>query len=450
MINNKQLIKDHMKITQLISQGNQLDRILSIIIESIEKRFQDSQVYTFISKVDPNRNELVNLAGSPLSKDYISRFYPMKIEDNEGVCGLAAFLKETIIVPHVEKDKRWDKYRSIADQIGFKASWSIPILSSTEELLGVFSIYYKNKYEPDIKTMQIIEKYNQLVAIALEISKNNENIDKHKRFPLHGGENKQMDNMQILSQLKNALKKEEFEVYYQPYYGVKSKEVGIEALIRWNHPNNGLLPPAAFLDVAETSGLIIDMEKWVLNQAILEANKLQRKGVENLTLSVNISANQFDNKGFPNIVAEILELHSFKPENLTLEITERFLIKKSNIEIMKELKEIGVRISIDDFGTSYSSLQYLQDLPIDELKIDRSFISDIESNVNNRKIAEMIIMLGHQLDLTIVGEGVETENQLKLLKEMNCDRVQGFLFSKPVPLKMFVQKHPNNDLMMEV
>jgi len=163
--------------------------------------------------------------------------------------------------------------------------------------------------------------------------------------------------------------------------------------------------------------------------------------MNNLYLSVNTSARQFESERFPTIITDMLEYYSFQPEHLTLEITERFLIKQSNIEVMNKIKNVGVRISIDDFGTSYSSLQYLKDLPIDELKIDRSFISDIDSNINNRKIVEMIIMLGHQLELTVVGEGVETKNQLQLLKQMKCDRVQGFFFSKPLPLEKFIQKY---------
>ena len=215
----------------------------------------------------------------------------------------------------------------------------------------------------------------------------------------------------------------------------------MEALIRWDHPDLGLLPPDSFLEVAETTDLIIEIEKWVLKQSIYEATKLREQGLKDLRLSINISAKQFENERFPNMVGDILKYHSFQPSHLTLEITERFLIKPSNIGIMNEIKDYGIRISIDDFGTSYSSLQYLKDFPIDELKIDRSFISDLDTDLNNRKIVEMIIILGHHLNLTIVGEGVETKTQYQLLKKMKCDRVQGFLFSKPLPLKKFAQKY---------
>lgn len=160
--------------------------------------------------------------------------------------------------------------------------------------------------------------------------------------------------------------------------------------------------------------------------------KLHQSGWPDLSLSVNISAQQFDNPRFPEMVAELLERMSFQPRNLTLEVTERFLIHQENIDIVNRLRATGIKLSIDDFGTSYSSLQYLKDLKIDEIKIDRSFISNLEMDKTSQKIVKMIITLGHQLNLNIVAEGVETKKQLQLLKKMKCDSIQGFLFSKPI------------------
>src|SRR5690625_1174426 len=440
MVNEEEILKDNMKIIELISQGIQLEKILSTIIQCMKKQLPFSQIHVVIMRADPLKNKLIKLASSSLPNHYKKTIHQMKIGPYEGASGSAAFFKKTIIIPDIEGDTRWNKYRNIAHQFGFKASWSMPIVSSAKELLGVFSIYSNENYDPDMNTIHLVERYKQLTAIALELSNSRVN-SKYKKHPFQVEKNKQEETITILAQLKRALMNEEFEVYYQPYFSLKANEVGIEALIRWNHPDKGLLPPATFLNVAESTGFIINMEKWVLNRSIYEAKKLQEKENKNLSLSVNISAKQFENRDFPNVVTDTLHMHSFSPEHLTLEITERFLVKQKNIDIMNELKQAGVRISIDDFGTSYSSLQYLKDLPIDELKIDRSFISDIDSNINNRKIVEMIIMLGHQLELTVVGEGVETKNQLQLLKQMKCDRVQGFFFSKPLPLEKFIQNY---------
>jgi len=313
-------------------------------------------------------------------------------------------------------------------------------LSSKNELLGTFTFFCEEACRPNNETVETFRVYNRLAAIALELSKQPKSDFINGRN-FSQSEQKQLEHREKYSQLKQALEREEFELYYQPYFGIKTNDIGIEALIRWNHPDLGLLTPASFLDEAEKTGFIIEMEEWVLKQSIQEAMYLRENGLQNLHLSANISAQQFENERFPNLVKDTLESYSFPPEYLTLEITERFQINQNNIDMIDQLKNTGVRISIDDFGTSYSSLQYLKDLPIDDLKIDRSFISDLESNENNRKIVEMIIGLGHQLNLTIVGEGVETNHQFQFLKEMNCNRVQGFLFSKPLPLNEFTQQY---------
>lgn len=196
------------------------------------------------------------------------------------------------------------------------------------------------------------------------------------------------------------------------------------------------MSPASFLPIAEETGFILDIEKWVLTQSIYKLKKLHQSGWPELSLSVNISAQQFENTRFPEMVADLLERMSFQPRNLTLEVTERFLIHQDNIDIVNRLRAIGVKLSIDDFGTSYSSLQYLKDLKIDEIKIDRSFISNLEMDITSQKIVKMIIKLGHKLNLNIVAEGVETEQQLQLLKKMKCDSIQGFLFSKPISFNL--------------
>lgn len=248
-------------------------------------------------------------------------------------------------------------------------------------------------------------------------------------------------NRKLFSELYKAIEREEFEIYYQPYFGVEKRKLGMEALIRWNHPQYGLLAPASFLTLAEETGLIFEIEQWVLSQSIQQVKQLHQNERKDVTLSVNISAQQLGKQDFPNKIYELLNQHSFSPKNLTLEITERFLIEKHNIIALNHLKDLGVRISIDDFGASSSSLQYLKDFEVDEIKIDRSFISNLETNFNSQKIVEMLIILGHQLNLEIVAEGVETDQQLELLKAMKCDMVQGFLFSEPIPFKEFEKNY---------
>lgn len=443
-MNNKRLVQDQTKIIHMISSGEQLQKVLHYIISSMENQFQ-IPMFGSVMLYDPSEEQLTSLVSASLPDDYAKLIQPMDIGPYEGSCGTAAFFKQTVIVSDIDHDPLWDSYRNQCKQYGFKACWSVPILSPEKELLGTFALYFKKVYESNKEIMNIVKLYTQLASIAIEFSKK---INKNKEKPLpYDLENKikttempTADKNELI-QLHKALERSEFEVYYQPYFGVKTKDFGMEALIRWNHPNTGLLNPGAFLEVAEKTGFILKMEEWVLTESIQHATNLRNSGLEDLTLSVNISAQQFENQHFPGFVNDVLQRFSYNPANLTLEVTERFLIKEANIDVLNQLKDIGIRISIDDFGTSYSSLQYLKDLNVDELKIDRSFISNMETNLDNQKIVEMIIMLGHQLQLNIVAEGVETKEQLQLLKNMECDQVQGFLFSKPLPLEEFKEKY---------
>ncbi|MGM8215850.1 EAL domain-containing protein [Bacillaceae bacterium W0354] len=437
---NKHLIEDHAEIIQLIASGTPLNRILEFIISSMEKYSQPLEMYGSIMLYNNKLNKLWNMVGPSLPEDYIESMKTVDIGPYEGSCGTAAYFKRQVIVSNIETDPLWECHRDTVLHYGFKACCSTPILSTKKELLGTFALYYKENHRPDQETLYKFESYNQLAAIAIEMAtiqglnhSLEEQLQQHKLYE----EEKQDENekeLQLITQLNHALEREEFELYYQPYFDMNHNKCGVEALLRWNHPNFGLLSPIDFLDVAEKTGFILELEKWVLTKAVQNIKLFEQDGFDDAFISVNISAQQFENKDFPRFLFDLFKEYSLNPEKLKLEITERFLINRDNIDVLFKLKELGLIISIDDFGTSYSSLQYLKDLPIDELKIDRSFIIDMEDDFNKQKIVEMIIMLAKQLGLNVIAEGVETEEQLDILKEMKCDCVQGFFFSKPIPM----------------
>lgn len=439
-INKKSLFQDQTAIINAISSGVPLKQILDSIVKNIEKYCHPIQLSASIMLYNPSFKRLEETISSSLPPNYINAIQPLNIGPYEGSCGTAAFLKHSVFVSDIENDSIWDKYRHLAHTFGFRACWSTPILSSKNQLLGTFAIYFREIYRPNLEIKKILDFYSHLAVIAIEFTetiKNNSNNMLHSFDAKKHVKTDVTANDSILSDLYRALEKEEFEVYFQPYFGVEKKILGMEALIRWNHPHSGVLSPASFLGIAEETGFILEIEKWVLTQSIHKVKQLHLSGLTELRLSVNISAQQFENPNFPEMVHNLLHQLSFTPENLTLEITERFLIKEDNIEVINRLKKLGIRISIDDFGVSYSSLQYLKDLTIDELKIDRSFICNIETDRNSQKIVETIISLGHHLNLNIVAEGVETEQQFQLLKKLKCDIVQGYLFSKPLPFDRF-------------
>lgn len=243
-----------------------------------------------------------------------------------------------------------------------------------------------------------------------------------------------LERMMLLNQLRQALENNEFVLHYQPQIDILTGKIrGLEALIRWNHPEQGLLYPDKFIPLSEETGLIIPMGEWILREASIQAKKWIDLG-HDITISVNISAKQFQNRGFISEVINAIDESGLNPRNLILEITETIAI--SNIDytlnILDTLGKLGISVAIDDFGTGYSSLNYLNEMNVNELKIDRSFIWDIEKNDKNKMISNTIIVLAKQLGLKVTAEGVENKEQLEILSEMKCDIAQGYHFSKPV------------------
>lgn len=253
---------------------------------------------------------------------------------------------------------------------------------------------------------------------------------------------KAFERLTLENNLRRALEREEFIVYYQPQVSLKTGQiVGMEALVRWQHPEWGLVAPIKFIPLSEETGLIIPLGEWVLHKACLQNKAWQDAGFLSLRVAVNLSTRFFKRKDLIEMVARILEETKLDPNYLELEVTEGAIMENVEITIktLRELKEMGVSLSIDDFGTGYSSLSYLKRFPIDTLKIDRSFVQDIVKDPDGTAITTAIIAMGHSLKLKVIAEGVETEEQLAFLYSNQCDEIQGYLFSKPVPAKAFTQ-----------
>src|SRR5688500_11038050 len=260
------------------------------------------------------------------------------------------------------------------------------------------------------------------------------------QFYTAGGTTRALKQLVLESNLRGALEREEFVVHYQPQVAIPDFHlVGMEALVRWRHPSLGMLYPSEFVPLAEDSGLIIALGDWVTRAACLENKAWQDAGLAPMRLSVNFSARQFQQPSFMSTVAEILKETNLDPRWLELELTESSIMKEPEqaIEKLHELKLMGIKVAIDDFGTGYSSLNYLKRFPIDTLKIDKSFVADVCKDPHDTAIVRAIITLGHALDLTVIAEGVETQEQLQYLTSLGCDVVQGFLFSKSLTASAF-------------
>ncbi|HYE13242.1 MAG TPA: EAL domain-containing protein [Pyrinomonadaceae bacterium] len=238
------------------------------------------------------------------------------------------------------------------------------------------------------------------------------------------------------NELRRAIEREEFVVHYQPRVQTgTNRVVGVEALVRWQHPERGLIPPADFIPLAEETGLIVPIGEWVLRTACAQNKRWQEEGAEPLPVSVNICARQFLQQDIAEVVDRALAETGLEARFLELELTESTIMADAEFaaRVLGRLGERGVRASIDDFGTGYSSLSYLKRLPVDTLKIDRSFIRDSVSNGDDTAIVTGVVNLAHSLRLKVVAEGVETEEQMKLLSGLECDEMQGYLFSRPLP-----------------
>jgi diguanylate cyclase (GGDEF)-like protein len=240
----------------------------------------------------------------------------------------------------------------------------------------------------------------------------------------------------IENHLRKAIERDELSLHYQPQIGIAEGEVcGVEALLRWRNPELGSVSPADFVPLAEETGLIVPIGEWVLREACLQARLWRDQGLALPRMAVNVSAVQFMHKGFPDLVARVLEETKLEPAVLELELTESALVYDagSAAQGLGALKQIGVQLAIDDFGTGYSSLSRLKQFPIDRLKIDRSFVRDIETDAGDAAIAVAVIAMAGSMDLKVVAEGVETRGQLDFLREKHCDEVQGYFLSKPLP-----------------
>ncbi|MFJ7726566.1 putative bifunctional diguanylate cyclase/phosphodiesterase [Neobacillus sp. NPDC097160] len=341
----------------------------------------------------------------------------------------------TILLDNVTKHEVDILAQRFADQI------AEPIMIKGQEVFLTPSIGI-SLYPADGKNANdLIRKADMAMYHAKKEGRNNIQF-------YHANLEKNNSNRIILeNELRKAIEKNEFILHYQPIIDLATNKInGVEALIRWEHPEQGIVLPDKFIPIAEETGMIIPIGEMVLRKACYQLKKWRESELLLPTISVNISIRQFYQPNLVSMIEQIINETSIEPNCLTIEITESMTmdVEKASI-ILNDLKNIGVNISIDDFGTGYSSLSYLKKFPIDNLKIDRSFISDIAKSKDDENIATMILLMADNLGLSVIAEGVETREQLGVLRQHRCNEAQGFLFSKPLAeddMKEFLSNLP--------
>ena len=256
------------------------------------------------------------------------------------------------------------------------------------------------------------------------------------QFYTEGMQEREVRRLELDNDLSEALARNQFELYFQPQLDLAtSQSSSVEALIRWNHPERGLVPPVEFIPLAEESGRITEIGRWVIRAACQQIRQWQGTALENLRIAVNISGRELGEADLPEYLAQCFDEYQVRPQQLEIELTEESFIEnvKHNHEQMRRISQLGVHLALDDFGVGYSSLGYLRDFTVDLLKIDRSFITDVARRHDDAIITRAVINLAHNLGIRVVAEGVETEEQLEFLKQHRCDMAQGYLMSRPVP-----------------
>ncbi len=341
--------------------------------------------------------------------------------------------------------------QNLQDTLEFEAKikkiknvFSYPFILSTKEYFVTVSIGVAFAPKDGKTSQSIIKNVDSAMYVAKANGKNT-----HAYFD-YAFNKKLTEKIETQSELRKALERNEFELFYQAQMNLETKKVvGFEALIRWNHPTKGLVYPDEFISLAEETGLIIPIGKWVLKTACEQLKQWSATHSE-LTMAVNLSARQFKDRDLVKQVYDAIEETGINPKMLELEITETIALDdiEYTIATIQELRKIGVNFSLDDFGTGYSSMNYLKRLPVSNLKIDKSFLDTVMEDTSDQKIIQAIITLARNLDLYVIAEGVESFDQEEFLKEANCDKAQGFLYSKPVPKDKAVLFLNNQDISM--
>jgi diguanylate cyclase (GGDEF)-like protein len=343
----------------------------------------------------------------------------------------------TLITPNFQSR---EEIEAIAKQI--KNSFQEPFLIENHTLyvsasIGI-SIYPQNAQNEDI----LIKKADAALYKAKELGRNN------YQFYITQVNSDASFNFKLENSLYKALENNQLFLCYQPQINVKTGKIhGLEALLRWEHPELGLISPAKFIPLAEETGLILSIGKWVLETVCHQNKTWQNEGLPPLKIAVNLSALQFQENNFIDIILKILEKTTLAPQFLELEITEGLLMQdvESANQIIRSLLAKGVTFSLDDFGTGYSSLGYLKKFPFHTIKIDKSFIKDLQDNKRDFALISAIITIARGFDMIVIAEGVETEQQLKVLRSLDCEIVQGWLFSKPLNTEQIPDFISNNN-----
>ncbi len=419
-------------LTGLPNRSQMLERLDKMVIAAREKNTFIAVLFLDLDRFKPINDSMGHPAGDKVLKEVAIRLQ-RSIKHQDLICRMSGD-EFTIALAH---QKSADSAASTAVKVGERILHELqqPFTVEKRELFLTGSVGVAIFPHDGETVTELLKNSDMAMYHAKSEGRNSVQFFDEKM------NKKAVELLEMENDLRYAVERNELELYYQPQFSASECKIqGVEALLRWHHPAKGLVPPGYFIPIIEDTGLIIPIGEWVLRQACKDMAQWQKDGVPVNRIAVNVSARQFKQESFIDLVRDVIEETKIDPNTLELELTESLLIDdlELTLEVLSSLRKMGVRMAIDDFGTGYSSLNYLKQFPVDTLKIDQSFIRNLPTNSDDAQITRTIISMAHNLGLGVIAEGVETKEQLEFLQKTQCEEVQGYLFSKPLPVKELI------------
>jgi diguanylate cyclase (GGDEF)-like protein/PAS domain S-box-containing protein len=414
-------------LTGLPNRTQMYERLDKMVISAGKTNTCIAVLFLDLDRFKPINDSMGHPAGDQVLKEVANRLHNcIKKQDLVSRMGGDEF---TIVL---SDQKNSDSAANIAVKVGERILHSLqqPFFIEKKELFLTASLGIAIFPDDGRTVTELLKNSDMAMYHAKDDGRNN------VQFFDEQMNKKAVELLEMENDLRHAIDRGELELYYQPQYAAADCTMqGVEALLRWHHKTKGMIPPNYFIPIIEDTGLIIPIGEWVLRQACSDMAKWQKNNIAVNRIAVNVSARQFKQPGFIDLVKEVITESSIDPSQLELELTESILIDnvEHTLDVLTRLRAMGVRMAIDDFGTGYSSLNYLKQFPVDTLKIDQSFIRNLPDNKDDAQITRTIISMAHNLGLGVIAEGVETKEQLEFLQQVQCEEVQGYYFSRPIP-----------------
>ncbi|WP_051189195.1 sensor domain-containing phosphodiesterase [Halalkalibacillus halophilus] len=434
----KEFAEGYQEITYPLQAGKSLREVLMHTIQFFEKKLGKASCALLI--LDEDENKFIDCLSYSMEESRFDNLNFQPVHHQMGSFGPSVIRRELVVSSNILQDERWQGYEEIVSEQGLQSSWSIPVLSpNRDKVVASFTVFSEQQEEPTEEEVMWVEAYHELLSlmvnnyIATEF--NTVKIPLQRKTPKNVEEKEESREDTVDNLIRIALNRGQFIPYYQPIISKDEEEMyGVEVLARWLHPEDGIKQPSSFISDAEEQKLIHHIDDMVFRKACIDLKRMMEQVNQTFRVSVNVSALNIMHPKFIERIKSVLSDTGFPPELLSIEITESALMKnlKDVAKVMTELKELGIRFSIDDFGVSYSSLNYLKYLPVESIKLDRTFVNDITVNAVDRQICKTVIQLAKDLKMNVVAEGVETSEHLEIIREFGCNIFQGYYFSKPV------------------